>query len=213
MSSGIFINRDGYKLTHHRNVRYFLIFSKPLKRFRLDLATPLTWKLIEPVTLDDITFPVGTQIQPDKDFITDIGSTPRTMELCLPSAKWERPYLFHDSGYKDEGLYIMRPGEHVFRYIRLSRRALDRLLRMMIESEEGGPIEQRLIHLGVRVGGWLGWWRARKSQTNQLVCSLQYSSFPLAPSRSFRPLCQEPRSICTGHSWSDLFDGSCLATA
>ena len=122
-------------------------FGKELYEFTNDDADPLTCEL------------GGSLFRPDHHYITDLGSVPKTLQYLCPKwfAKDRYPvsYLFHDSAYKRGAVWMGVPGG--WKEMKLTRKAVDVMLRDMIILEGGGRANAQAIYAGVRLGGWASW--------------------------------------------------------
>ena len=159
MDLGKFINDKaeyGYYLPFKGNQKYLKIFSKPIFEFWLHPKHPLTFEM-----------PDGTKIRPDRHLAeTDMGSTPRSLQLFFPSSEFICSYIFHDSAYNHHGLYFKHPNAHQYIFRKMTRKDVDKLcLCRMIRVEGGGPIKQRMIYRMVRMFGGAPWKKGKHPDT------------------------------------------------
>lgn len=112
----------------------------------------------QPLTYDDSVL----LMRPDNHFMTDLGSVPRFLQKAVPiwfdRARFPKSYIFHDSAYLHGGHWCGVKG-HGFKFTPMTRKKVDELLRDMILAEGGSKMAARLIHAGVRMGGWKAWRR------------------------------------------------------
>jgi len=149
---GYFENPQGYELVKLRDESRRLLWllplpSKTIYEFRLKGKAPLTFVM-----------PDGTKVQPDRHAAeTDMGSIPPALQIFFHKDRFLKGYIFHDSGYKDHGLYFLYPGETEYEFVQMSRREVDGMLLRIICASDGNAIEQNMIYAGVRAGGGKGW--------------------------------------------------------
>ena len=134
-----FRNPKGYTLSIVTGSRKF--------EFQLDLLAPLTY-------LDG----AGNDYEPDRHFWTDLGSVPWCEEWVPGYSRNRLAFIFHDSTYNTvpglgHGLYVRAPGFHEFRWVALTRRQSDDLMRVMLLAEGVRPSTARCIWAAVRVFG------------------------------------------------------------
>ena len=157
MKVGTWENRMGYDCPQHHNERYLWIFSKPIFEFTLDSTAPLTWVWLEPIVLNGLRLPAMTRMQPEQHFFTDKGSTPKSCQLLFDRATYERCYIFHDSCYRHHGLFVRRPTDEDYWFVRLTRADADRILRLMIGADGGSKAGRAIIWCAVRLFGRWSW--------------------------------------------------------
>lgn len=147
-----FDNPRGFALEEDHWQRACGIPYKLIYEFTLEPDSPLTY-----ISAD------GTAYQPDRHFLTDMGSVPRTAQLLIPKDRFRGFYL-HDSAYRHKGLWIKLPTEKHFYFVRMSRREADDLLYEMClaDPEPAWHATARAIWLAVRAGGWAGWGKSEK---------------------------------------------------
>lgn len=149
---GSFLNVDGYDLHRETVAPYLWVFRKTLFHFALDPAHPLTYRTAD-----------GDYVQPDRNFLTDWGSTPATMQLVVPKDRFIG-YLFHDSAYCHKGLWFASHQDGPYTFHQLTRLAVDRLCLLdMIEADPCPPRcwEPGLIYGTVRTFGQVAWEKKR----------------------------------------------------
>ncbi len=96
--------------------------------FRLNLDSPLTYHDGK-----------GGKIQPNRKYITDLGSVPKPLQTFVAPDKYKLSFLFHDSAWEHGGLWYCAPGYEEYVFIPTSRRSSNRLLKAMI------PVEAAMI--------------------------------------------------------------------
>lgn len=108
-----------------------------------DLSDGYCRKLLEDIvyhvgdkdSLDKITIPAG--------FVTDGGSVPRPLwGIVSPWGKASKPYILHDWLYHTQ---------------QRSRLVSDAILMEAMEVVGVNWFQRKLIHSGVRIGGWVAW--------------------------------------------------------
>jgi hypothetical protein len=140
-----FLNREGYTLRKTGDVPYLYVLRKAVYDFRLSVVHPLTY--------DD-----GTRlIQPDRHFVTDMGSVPLMLQPLIPKDRFLLSYIFHDSCYKHHGYWARSKHDGArWGFVPCQREDADLMLREMAHSE-GGCVSNWVVWLGVRLGGCLSW--------------------------------------------------------
>lgn len=131
---------------------------KAVWEFKLDAGAPLTFVL-----------PDGTEIEPDKHFLTDLGSIPTPVQVWIPKDDC-LAYMLHDSGYRDGGLWVREPGQ-TWEFRHMGRDEVDTLLwRFYMAQWWADPdtnpcyaAKARAIYAAVRAVSWVPWARYRKS--------------------------------------------------
>jgi hypothetical protein len=93
----------------------------------------------------------------DRHYFTDWGSVPPPLQ-SIPGLDRERhrfPFLFHDSGYQEGGLWRSTDSGRTWLFIELARVEVDKMLAEMIrhDIEPGGTVNRLAIFWGVRLGG------------------------------------------------------------
>ena len=133
------MNWDGYLLN---TMGYTLkkIPAKELYEFTLDPLAPLTYRLLD-----------GSFITPNKHMITDMASVPLILQWipCFQKDRYIAP-LFHDSVYKDKGIYIDG------KFYPMSRTDADELLFAILDSENA-KVAKYLYYWAVRLAGGISW--------------------------------------------------------
>lgn len=143
---GSWINPDGYDLRWKRRVFWPWpgvpsLWRLSIWEFRLDTKTALTFR-----------HPSGFLVQPDRHRDeTDLGSIPPPQRSLFPADEFFRPYVFHDSGYRDRGFYVDRGQGFVFES--WTRAQVDELLRLMIISDGGTRLRAWVVWSAVRAFG------------------------------------------------------------
>ena len=137
---GIWLYPDGYTLTPVEDgVPWWLRWARARRyRVKLDADCPLTY-----IGTDGLAY------QPNRSYMTDMGSIPQALQTLLPKDSFLASFLLHDSGYTFGGHWI--EGE----FIPLPRSRVDWLLRECVLAEGGGPAIAQAIWLAVRACGWL----------------------------------------------------------
>lgn len=96
-------------------------------------------------TFGDITAPAG--------FVTDFDSVPRLpLAYWLTKGRTRRAPVVHDYLYDVQEIAG----------VQISRRLADAIFLEAMVDEGVRPAARYAIWLGVRVGGWLPWWRHRR---------------------------------------------------
>lgn len=145
-----FINPEGYDL---------------VKSIDLDNGSAVEYHfnlhLYEPLTYEDMD---GVQWQPNRNFLTDMGSIPSVLALIPGLAKDDRliSYIFHDSGYIHHGLYCRVRPDKFFSYTQLSRARCDAMLREMVRVDPtsatgSSSLQAWAIYAAVRLAGQSAW--------------------------------------------------------
>ena len=101
--------------------------------------SPKRWELLSPfvATVGDrlIRVPPG--------YITDFASVPRLpLAFLLFGNKGHRAAVIHD--------YLYSTHE-------VSREEADEIFKSLLSEDGAGGFTRSLMHLGVRIGGWIGW--------------------------------------------------------
>jgi hypothetical protein len=138
----------GYELNYLDQTRWGLLWRKELWEFRLLPYTSLQYRSN-----------VGDLWCPNRYFLTDFGSIPPPLRGLpgLSAARFLFPYLFHDSGYSDGGLWRSVDGGLTWVFRELTRAQVDALLLEMIQNDvhPGGFVLAHAVHGAVRVFGGL----------------------------------------------------------
>lgn len=153
--------REGFDLYPHHQDTYCLFFKKMIYEFTLHDKWPLMF-----------IHPDGRIFQPDRHFLTDMGSVPRILQGVVPKDRFIGFYL-HDSAYRFKGLWVSNNGGMSFRFEEMLRVEVDELLRIMIKYDPvpGNVVLQYGVLAGVRIGGWYGWGRGderKPTPTNKI---------------------------------------------
>lgn len=125
------------------------------------------------------------EIQPNKHFVTDMGSIPKALDWLFPKDRFN--YFPHDSGYEERGLWIRRKAppienmvvcvdkdnnfsflpataleysEH-YRYVPLEREVIDRLLMCQVGAGFGNAFQRGMVFQAVHLFG-AGTWKKRR---------------------------------------------------
>lgn len=138
---GYFTNPLGYDLVKLRNERYFYIFSKSIYRFTLDPQNPLTFH-----------HPDGRKMLPVAEMETDMGSTPKFLNLFFPKDKYLKAFIFHDSGWLKMGMWVMEPLTDEFVFEQMTYCQMNDLLGLMCSATGASRIGRKMIHAGVNAG-------------------------------------------------------------
>jgi len=92
-----------------------------------------------------------------------MGSIPLTLQSLIPvwfaKDRFPKSYIFHDSGYKNGGHWMMIDGAWLF--VPMTRREIDDLLHDMILAEGGSDSAANTIWAGVRAGGYFAYHQAK----------------------------------------------------
>lgn len=111
----------------------------------------------------------GQDVRPDFRFYTDWGSIPPCLQWRFPKDEC-LGYLLHDFAYKNGGLYFRSSSLcDQFRFRKMTRLEIDRLLRMMYLSQwwerpelnETYRRKANVIYAAVRCASWIPWMRYR----------------------------------------------------
>ena len=96
------------------------------------------------------------EIRPGARFLTDFGSIPPPLRglPSLSSTLFLGPYLIHDDGCRNGGLWVRQVGRTLFHFVHMDRLEMDSLLKLMIRASpwDGSWRQAELIYAGVRVG-------------------------------------------------------------
>ena len=160
-----FINPDegkGWNLTMLPQLADVPWWQRPFKNrrlyeFDLNPDTPLTYHDHN-----------GLFWQPDRHYITDLGSVPALVQW-LPYPRISKdgtfvlPFLIHDSAYQapedgGRGLYVSELFQGPYRWRPMTRLEADRMLEQMVRAVGGRCVESALIYRAVRMFGprWRG---------------------------------------------------------
>jgi len=146
--SGQFLNTaegQGWDLHWIRNERWGGFWSKAIYEFSLIHPDPLTWE-------DDAGY-----WRPDQhEAETDLGSIPPPLRGILPHDQFIIPFCFHDSAWRKGGLWFCNELDGEWRFIQLSRRRSNMMLKRWVRSM-GGVFAQWPILAGVCIGLVLQW--------------------------------------------------------
>lgn len=139
MTTPHFHNPDGYSLRMIPGTRKF--------EFTLSPIAPLTW-------VDES----GREWQPDRHYVTDLGSIPRIVSWVPGYEPSRLAFLFHDSAYvpvpgRGHGLYARMNDFHHAAFASLTRAQADDLMRQMLISEGVRSSAARVIWAAVRAFG------------------------------------------------------------
>ena len=122
------------------------------------LTSRRRWVLMEPWTV----MIQGILYEIPAGFITDGASVPRFLWwLFKPTGILLLPAIVHDYGYENRHLIEKQTGCKVFK--NYTRRGWDQVFYHLVTKIAGSPMIALLPYLGVRLGGWIGWNRRRKS--------------------------------------------------
>ena len=91
--------------------------------------------------------------QPDRHFLTDMGSIPRIVQGLPGLGKDDRlcSYLLHDSAYVHGGLWRSPCTTFGYSFHALTKAEADRLLYYMLRAEGGGWLAAQAIYRAVRL--------------------------------------------------------------
>lgn len=131
--SSFFVNIHGYELQK--------IWGSEPAKYDFSLKA-------EPLTYVDSN---GRTIQPNRHYVTDMGSIPLCFQVFFPKDEFLLSYIFHDSAYAFGGFW--EQGEFVER----TRKQTDDRLLEMILVEGGGWLEAHIVWFNVRAFGWASW--------------------------------------------------------
>ncbi len=145
---GHFINSDegeGWESRRIGNRKKGFIFPQPLFHFSLLYPNPLTW------------FDKKTQMfyRPDKDFVTNLGSTPFFTRANLPQNQYPRSYSFHDSVWLHGFIWVCIELNGDYIKMPMGRWSSNNFLYRWVDAE-GGRFRKGPIFLGVSLGAAVG---------------------------------------------------------
>ena len=130
----------------HVEWKYF-IFPQTIWRFKLNRETPLIIELEN-----------GTQIMPNYNYTTDLGSIPIPLRPIFPVGEFPIAYALHDDEYNRHGLFVKFKGETNFAFLDTKRLGADDRLRRNIRVIGGGSkLRAGSIRRAVRIGGGIPW--------------------------------------------------------
>ncbi|HVS30109.1 MAG TPA: DUF1353 domain-containing protein [Thermoanaerobaculia bacterium] len=133
-----------------RNLKLLLLLllllpacARPARLVVQPFADAKHWMLVEP-----LKYRIGTTvhvIEVPKGFVTDFASVPPILSPVLPpTGRYLAAAIVHDFLYWDQTC---------------DRRDADKLLAAAMKESQVDDTEGGVIHLGVRLGGWLAWRR------------------------------------------------------
>lgn len=135
-------------------------FLAPLRIEEID-GDDRRWKLLERC-IYHLTEPGGPEwVRVDEGFVTDFGSIPRLLwwvRGLSPFGRLRRAYVVHDKLYQHP---FVKSGQGTRR---VTRKEADRILLEGCHVLGASWLNRRLIYRGVRLGGWLTWWRYRQAE-------------------------------------------------
>lgn len=104
----------------------------------------------------------GTQIQPNKHSVSDGLSIPPIAERLtgIEHDRWPIAALFHDSGYRDGGLFIKWAHTRDFKFYPMLKDELDVCLSLVARAEGPNPAtraEAAQLYYGVKWFGGAAW--------------------------------------------------------
>lgn len=96
----------------------------------------------------------GTWYQPNRSYESDWGSIPPALQPIIPKDRY-LGFLFHDSGYMEEGLWVSNDKGATWTFKRMSQKEVDALLKEMVKHDPApGPAwHKRIIYRMVRLFG------------------------------------------------------------
>lgn len=113
---------------------------------------PDFWELVEPVTWEGRNLSLTIAAH----FITDLASIPRLVRNLLDvNGRSRSPAILHDWLYSGQWT---------------TRSFADGQLRDALVAYGENEAEANVYWTGVRAGGWLPWWRGRKTGAGLKVC-------------------------------------------
>lgn len=135
-------------------------FLAPLRVEEID-GDDRRWRLLDRC-IYHLTEPGGQEwVCVDPDFVTDFGSIPRLLwwvRGLSPFGRLRRAYVIHDKLYQhpfvQSGLGT-RP---------VTRKEADLILLEGCHVLGASWLNRRIIYRGVRLGGWVTWWRYRRQE-------------------------------------------------
>lgn len=150
-----FINQQGYECPKIRDQKYFfgLLPPKAIYRYKSDEDNPLT-----------LLFTDGKYYRPNKNFETDMGSVPRVLQFFIPKDRFLLSFIFHDSIYKEGGIWVSDTYDGPYVFKKLSRSKGDSMLKVMttLEPSPAGVVASSCVWFGVTVGGHFGYHPSKK---------------------------------------------------
>ena len=168
MNFGKFINATPLRCEWLRQESWCVLWKVDIWEYFADTMKPLTYVCPPGIVLGGIHLPEGTQLQPDRHFITDFGSIPPPL-MALPSfsrTRFIHSYLSHDSGYKIGGVYILYPQETLFHFMPLSKEDMDNLLLVWCGAEGANYVQRHTIYRAVRVASlWVKYPQSPRSKS------------------------------------------------
>lgn len=128
--------------------------SNPNNELIIKPITGNKWQLVEPFSFDFNIYKSGVPA----GFITDFASVPKILWSLIPSTgRYTKAAVIHDYLYSVKGKCgVIVDGICLsLKYITLSRRQCDLILREEMKKAKVGFIKRHLIYWGVRLFGWL----------------------------------------------------------
>lgn len=113
--------------------------------------------------LYDLTAPGGPEfVCVEAGFVTDFGSIPRLLwgvRGLSPFGRLRRAYAVHDQLYQQPVIHIRAGGHRA-----CTRKEADRILLEACAVLGATWLNRRVIYRGVRLWGWVAWWRYRRAE-------------------------------------------------
>jgi hypothetical protein len=137
----------GYSFTKSHTVWRWFLFPEMIWHFSLNQLTPLIIELEN-----------GTQIKPNFEFDTNLGSIPLPFRALFPKDEFPVCYALHDDEYNRHGIYVKAVGMTEFTFCHTTRKGADNRLKANIITVGGGSkARASTIRRAVRIGGALPW--------------------------------------------------------
>ena len=141
------VNFKSFHIDRIPRERYLKIFWKSMWSIQNDPADPCYF-----IDSDDTCYRTGLE-----SYSSDLGSTPRILELIFPHDEFIVSYGHHDYGWKQGGLYVKKPNEIFYDFVKIPRFKLNCLLRSFVQAEGeiiggGGKFKRNVIKLGTDIG-------------------------------------------------------------
>lgn len=154
---GVLVNyKRGYDLHWLRSERWALFWSKTIYEIEIHPMAPMTFRNCDGYW------------QPDRHAAeTDLGSIPPPLRAWFPQDEYAPSYIFHDSAYREGGLYYSATLDGPYTFKRLTRKYADDMLADTIHVLGGWACRRGPIWAAVRLLGWMSFVEA--SSTHQRV--------------------------------------------
>ena len=123
-----------------------------------EVVQGFTYRLGSPDGREFVSIPQG--------FVTDFASMPLGIVFRSPGGKWDKPAVVHDALYRLGYVFV---SDGTIRQV--ERAECDRIFLEAMGVAGVNELAKRIIHAGVRVGGWRAWNRHRDADSARSVSS------------------------------------------